>query len=267
MHVIFYMSVLGIVSEIMEDEEFQEEETNNQHDWRNQYVLTNVDIVDTMYGTGNENTRPESLYAFHTSVAFPSERFLTEREIPRVIDESEESKPSASVEWYADHAKECMGKVSEYRAEESIVDDSFMTLAGLVQIYHIFYVFCKSETKCNNGDTIHIIGDTFCFDSTSEEEPKHHQAYKSCSTSCQEYCVGVSCTHHTMDKCSNDKDIDKNNRESQRFPDTENQECQLGKFFEKCEEQNNSVLSVLLGEIESGEIALEVIDKVISFYV
>lgn len=264
-HVVFYMSVLGIVAEIMEDEKLEKEKPDNEYHWRNEDILTNIDIVDAMNGAGDEDTRPESFYTFHTRVTFPSERFLTKWEISWVVDETEEGKPTTSVERHTNHTKECMWEVSKYCSKQSVIHYGFMILTSLVEINHILDVFCKSEAKRNDGDAIHIVGDTLCFDSTSEEEPKHNQSHKSCSTSCQEYCVGVSCAYHAVNKCSNDKDIDENNRKPQRLPDTENQECQFCELFEKCEEENNSILSVFLGEIESSEIALEIIDKVISF--
>jgi hypothetical protein len=60
-----------------------------------------------------------------------------------------------------------MGEISKYRAKERVVDYGIMALTCLVQINHIFYILRKSETKSNDSDTVHIIGNTFRFDGAS----------------------------------------------------------------------------------------------------
>lgn len=57
-----------------------------------------------------------------------------------------------------------------------------MVLASLVEINHILYILRESETKRNDGYTVHIVGDAFSFYSTSEEEPEYNESHKSCAS-------------------------------------------------------------------------------------
>lgn len=82
------MSVLGVVSEIMEDKELEEEETDDKYDRRYKDIWRDQNIIDTVDDTGTDNASPKSLNTFDTGIVFPSKCFLTERKVPRIVDES-----------------------------------------------------------------------------------------------------------------------------------------------------------------------------------
>lgn len=262
-HVVFYMSVLGIVSEIMEDEEFEKEKTNDEHHRRNHHIFSDIDIVDTVDDAGYDNTKPKPLYTLHTGVSFPSKCFLTEREISWIIDQAEKSKTTTSVEWYTYHTKECVWEIPKDRSEHRIIYNRFVSLTSSGEIYHIFDIFCESKTERNESNAIHIVWDTFSPDSCTEQEPEKNKAYKSSSTHYQENCIRVSCTDHAVEKRSNHKEIDEDNWKTERLANTEDKECQFCELFEKCQEENDSILCVFCREIKSSEIVFEITDKVI----
>lgn len=102
------MPVSGIISEIMQDEEFEEEESHNQHDRRYENILTNRDIVDAVKEARYDDAGPKSLDTLHLRVSFPAKCFLTERKASSVVEESEEGESSTSIQRHAHHAKECV---------------------------------------------------------------------------------------------------------------------------------------------------------------
>lgn len=72
------MAVACIITQTMEDEELENEETDYQHDRRNEDVLTDVDIVDAMEEACGDDTEPKSLNTLHLRISFPTEGFLTQ---------------------------------------------------------------------------------------------------------------------------------------------------------------------------------------------
>lgn len=69
----------------------------------------------------------------------------------------------------------------------------------------------------------------------------------------------------SIDKSTNDEDVEQNNRHSERFPDTEDEECELREFFEKCEKEYDAILSPVFWYTEWFERSTEITDKIISF--
>ncbi len=172
------MSVFRIVSEIVEDKKFEEEKTDNEDNGRNENIIWNIDIVDTMYDACADNACPEPLSTFDISIVFPAECLLTEREIPRIVDESEEGKSASSVERHAHHAKECVWEVSKDGSEDGVTEDSMWILTGAREIEHIFYVLGKSETDSNEGNAVDVVCDTFCTEWRAQEIPEQDKSYE-----------------------------------------------------------------------------------------
>lgn len=102
------MTVFGIITQIMEDEELEDEESYDEHNRRYENILTNRDIVDAVKETRYDDTGPESLYALHLRISFPTKCFLTERKASSAVEESEEGESSSSVQRHAHHTKECV---------------------------------------------------------------------------------------------------------------------------------------------------------------
>jgi len=71
------MSVASIISEIMEDEQFEEKKTDDEHHRGDEDVLADVDIIDSMEETRSEYAKPEALNTLHLSISFPAKGFLT----------------------------------------------------------------------------------------------------------------------------------------------------------------------------------------------
>ncbi len=172
------MPVLGIVSEVVEDEELKEEESYDENNWRNEDIIWNIDIVDTMYDACADNTCPESLSTFDICIVFPSECLLTEREVPRIVDESEEGKSASSVERHAHHAKECVWEVSKDGSEDGIAEDGMWILTCAREIEHIFDVFGKSKTDSDESNAVDIVCDTFCTEWSAQEIPEQDKSYE-----------------------------------------------------------------------------------------
>ncbi len=107
-HSALYVSVPGIIPEIMEDEEFEEEESHDEHDRRDEDILTDRDIVDAVKEARYDDTGPKSLDTLHLCVSFPAKCFLTERKSSSAVEESEEGESSTSIQRHAHHAKECV---------------------------------------------------------------------------------------------------------------------------------------------------------------
>lgn len=72
------MSVSCIIPQIVENEELENEETDNEHGRRNENVLTDVDVIDSMEETCSDDTEPETLNTLHLRISFPAKCFLTE---------------------------------------------------------------------------------------------------------------------------------------------------------------------------------------------
>ncbi len=259
------MPVSGIIPEIMQDEEFEEEKSYDEHNRRHENILTNGDIVDAVKETRYDDTGPKSLDTLHLCVSFPTKCFLTERKASSAVEESEEGESSTSVERHAHHAKECVWEVSEDGSEHGIVDDGFMTLSCSREIEHVFDIFCEGEPESDESDAIHIVCDTFRLHSSAQEEPEDDESDEAETTDDYHECFRVSCSEESIDKSPDDKDIDENNSHPQRFPDTEYEECQLREFFEKCEEENDAVYRPLFWYSERFEGTTEIVDKIISF--
>jgi hypothetical protein len=102
------MSVACVISQIMQDEEFEEEESYDEHNRRHENILTNRDIVDAVKEARYDDAGPKSLDTLHLCVSFPAKCFLTERKASSAVEESEEGESSSSVERHAHHAKECV---------------------------------------------------------------------------------------------------------------------------------------------------------------
>ena len=102
------MPVSGIIPEIMQDEEFEEEESYDEHNRRHENILTNGDIVDAVKETRDDDAGPKSLDALHLCVSFPAKCFLTERKTSSAVEEPEEGESSTSIQRHAHHAKECV---------------------------------------------------------------------------------------------------------------------------------------------------------------
>lgn len=165
------MSVFGIVSEIMEDEEFEEEETNNKNYRRNEDVSRDVDVVDTVDNTSTDDTSPKSLNTFDACIIFPSKCFLSEREISRIIDESEEGKATSSVERHTDHTKECMWEVPKDRAKYGIIGNSLHIATVVGYVDHVFDIFCECKTDSHESYAIDIVCDALGTYRRAEEVP------------------------------------------------------------------------------------------------
>lgn len=73
------MSVLGVISEIMEDEELEEEESNEEDDrWYENISSADHDIVDAVNESGDDHTCPESFDGFELGKSLPAECALCE---------------------------------------------------------------------------------------------------------------------------------------------------------------------------------------------
>ncbi len=250
----------------MENEQLEDEEPYYQHDWRNENVLTDVDVVDSMDETCGDDTKPKSLDTLHLCISFPPEGFLTDWEAPSVVEESEEGKSPSSIERHTHHTKEYVREVSKYRSKHRIVDDGFVTLSCVIEIDHVFDIFCKSKTQGDDSDTIHIVGDALCLYPRSQEEPQDDESYEAETANSHDEDLRI-CIEESMDKCTDDEYVEENNRHPERFPDTEDEECQLCEFFEKREEEYDTILGPTFGYTECFERATKIADKIISFYI
>lgn len=123
------MPVACIITQIMENEELENEEPYYEHDRRNENILTDIDVVDSMDEARSDNTEPETLNTLHLCISFPPQGFLTQREATSVVEESEECKSTSSIERHTHHAKEYVWEVSKYCSKYRIVDDGFVALS------------------------------------------------------------------------------------------------------------------------------------------
>jgi hypothetical protein len=81
-HVYFQVSVFGIVPQIVEHKEFEEEKTDNENHRRNHDIAcTNHDIVDTVDKRSTDNSKPETLNGFKLCESFPPKCFLCKCQI------------------------------------------------------------------------------------------------------------------------------------------------------------------------------------------
>ena len=91
------MSVLGIVSEIVENKELKEEESDDKYYRRDKNIWWDENIIYSMDNAGTDNPCPETLNTLDAGVVFPSKCFLTERKVPRIVDKAQEGKSSSSI--------------------------------------------------------------------------------------------------------------------------------------------------------------------------
>lgn len=257
------MSVACIISQIMEDEELEDEESDDEHHRRDENVLTDVDIVDSMEEACGDDTEPKSLNTLHLCISFPTECFLTQWEAASVVEESEEGKSTSSIERHTHHAKEYVREVSKYRSEHRIVYDGFVALTGIIEIDHIFDIFCESKTQGDDGDTIHIVGDALRLYPRSEEEPEDDEPYEAQTANSHNEDLGIG-VEEPIDKSTDDEYVEENNGHPERLPDTEDEECELREFLEKSEEEYDAVLSPVFWYTECFERPTEITDKIIS---
>lgn len=257
------MSVACIVSQIVENEEFEEEEPYYEHDRRNKNILADIDVVDSMEECCDDDAEPESLNTLHLCISFPPEGFLTDWEASSVVEESEEGKSPSSIERHTHHTKEYVWEVSKYCSKHRIVDDGFVALSGIVQIDHVFYIFCKSKTQRDDSDTIHIVSDALCLYPCSEEEPEDDESHKAQTTDSHHEDLGIG-VEEPIDKSTDDEDIEQNNRHPERLPNTEDEQCELRELFEKCEKEYDAILSPVFWYTECFERPTEITDKIIS---
>lgn len=258
------MSVACIITQIMENEQLEDEKPYYEHDWRNEDVLSDVDVVDSMDETRCDDTKPKSLDTLHLRISFPPEGFLTDWEAASVVEESEEGKSTSSIERYTHHAKEYVWEVSKYRSKHRIIDDGFVALSCVTQIDHIFDIFGKGKTQGDDGNAIHIVGNTLRLYPCSEEEPEDDESYEAQTTDSHDENLRIG-IEESIDKSTNDENIEENNGHSERFPDTEDEECEFCELFEKCEEEYDAVLSPIFWYTECFERPTEITDKIISF--
>lgn len=76
------MAVFRVITQIVEDEKFQKEETDDQDDRGDHDVLADGDIIDAMDYARDDDAQPEPLDAFQTGISLPSESLLPERQVP-----------------------------------------------------------------------------------------------------------------------------------------------------------------------------------------
>ncbi len=183
------MSVFRIISQIMENEEFEKEKTDNKHNRWYHNVLTNIDIVDAMNDSCYYDTEPKTLNAFYPCISLPSESFLPQRECAGIIDDSEKCEASPSVERYTHHTKKCMGEISEYGSKHCIIEDGFFTIPCPGKIEYVFDIFCKCESQCDERNAIHIVRHTFGFHWSPQEIPEHDESYNTCTDKSYQCCV------------------------------------------------------------------------------
>ena len=82
------MSVLGIVSEIVQNEELEEEKSYYEHHRRNKNIGRDKYIINSVDDAGTDDSRPKPLNTLDAGIVFPSKCLLTERKVPRIVDKS-----------------------------------------------------------------------------------------------------------------------------------------------------------------------------------
>lgn len=218
-----------------------------------------------MQETGCYDTKPEALNTLHLGVSFPAESFLTEREPSSAVEESQEGKSPSSIESHTYHTKECVREVSKYRSQESIIHNSFMTLSCLIEIYHVFDIFCESKAESDESNTIYVVWDTFCPHGSSQEKPQDYEPDETHTTDSGNNEAGIPRSHESINKSTNNENIDENNGHSQGFPDTEYEKREFREFLEKCEKEDDTTGSPVFWYTQGFERSTEIADKIIPF--
>lgn len=241
----------------MKYKELQEEKADDKNNWGDENVIWNIDIVDTMDYACTYNACPETLNTFDTGIVFPAKGLLSEREIPWVINETEKGKSSSSIERNTDHTEKCVGEVSEYRTENGIVQDNLVSLPGMWEVQHVFDILRKGKTNGDKSYTIDIVSDALCAERRSKEVPKYQEDYERHKTYPDEESI-TRFSKMVVDTVDEEQ-VDKHDRESERFTDTEYQECELRKLLETCEKKCDNLGS----DIMSTERRLQYLHEII----
>lgn len=133
-------------------------------------------------------------------------------------------------------------------------------------INHVFYVFCKGKAESHESNTINIIRDTLCTDRGTEEIPENDETNKTSYAHGSHSEWGVHLIQFVK-KWINENEINNNDRHSETFSDTEDEECELCEFFEKCEKEYNNIAgNISLTKWELNGLYETIMSKSISQY-
>lgn len=71
------MSIFCVISQIMKNKKFKEEETNNKNNRGYQNVSRNGNIINTVNNASANYASPKSLNTFNIRIIFPTKCFLS----------------------------------------------------------------------------------------------------------------------------------------------------------------------------------------------